>query len=325
MEPVTKEASAPPQPPSAPGVAQSGIVEVAPGVAYIKAGMANVYFVGEPGGNWVLIDTGVPGKAPKIIDAALRRYGPGARPEAILLTHGHADHSGSAKELAEYWNVPVYVHRLEMPYLTGRSPYPPADPTTPGYMAFTTRFIKRQIPDLSDHVRAFDMGDRLPGLEHWECHLTCGHTAGHVVFFRPYDAVLIAGDAIVTVDLDSAMAVALKRQRVCRPPAPFTPDWRQARESVRFMAGLRPFVIATGHGRPMSGNEATAQLASLARDFPIPRRGRYVVEPARLNDNGVVSLPPEPEDTLPKKAAIAGVAALVCAGLGFLLTRRNRE
>ena len=55
--------------------------------------------------------------------------GAGAPPEAIVLTHGHFDHAGSALQLAEYWDVPIYAHRLEMPYLTGKADYPPPDPT----------------------------------------------------------------------------------------------------------------------------------------------------------------------------------------------------
>jgi glyoxylase-like metal-dependent hydrolase (beta-lactamase superfamily II) len=43
-----------------------------------------------------------------------------------VLTHGHFDHVGSVIELADYWNVPVYAHKLELPYLVGQMDYPPA-------------------------------------------------------------------------------------------------------------------------------------------------------------------------------------------------------
>jgi glyoxylase-like metal-dependent hydrolase (beta-lactamase superfamily II) len=39
----------------------------------------------------------------------------GARPRAIVLTHVHPDHAGSASELAHMWDVTVYVHHDELP------------------------------------------------------------------------------------------------------------------------------------------------------------------------------------------------------------------
>jgi hypothetical protein len=48
----------------------------------------------------------------------------GARPAAIVMTHGHFDHVGALASLAERWDVPIYAHPLELPYLDGRSSYP---------------------------------------------------------------------------------------------------------------------------------------------------------------------------------------------------------
>jgi glyoxylase-like metal-dependent hydrolase (beta-lactamase superfamily II) len=75
--------------------------EIAAGIAHLPVSIANVYFVGSPGQPWVLVDTGVPGKVDAIREAAESRYGPAARPQAIILTHGHFDHAGNASELAD--------------------------------------------------------------------------------------------------------------------------------------------------------------------------------------------------------------------------------
>ncbi len=77
-----------------------------------------------------LVDTGLRGSAGRIRRAAERLFNP--PPLAILLTHGHFDHVGGLPQLARDWGVPVYAHPLEMPYLTGVSPYPPPDPTVGG-------------------------------------------------------------------------------------------------------------------------------------------------------------------------------------------------
>ncbi len=86
------------------------ITRIAPDVGWLPISFVNVYFVGRPGGPWVLIDAGLPGRAKQIFEAAEARFGAGAKPEAIILTHGHFDHAGSALKLAERWEVPIYAH-----------------------------------------------------------------------------------------------------------------------------------------------------------------------------------------------------------------------
>jgi hypothetical protein len=38
----------------------------------------------------------------------------------MLLTHIHPDHSGSARELARIWDLPVWVHPGELPMVSGK-------------------------------------------------------------------------------------------------------------------------------------------------------------------------------------------------------------
>ncbi len=78
----------------------------------------NVYFVGS-GSSWALIDAGWAKDGPAIKQAAQDVFGVDTRPAAILLTHVHPDHDGSALELARIWDCPVYVHPDELPQANG--------------------------------------------------------------------------------------------------------------------------------------------------------------------------------------------------------------
>jgi glyoxylase-like metal-dependent hydrolase (beta-lactamase superfamily II) len=301
--------------------------EVTPGVARLRTLIANMYLVGSPGGPWVLVDTGTPGNAARIRDAAVQRFGRDARPEAILLTHGHWDHAGSAWELAEYWDVPIYAHRLERPYLSGRSAYPPRDPMAGGAFSFLCRFFPSATVDVGERLRDLPASGpeagEVPGLAGWRWHFTPGHAPGHVALFQRHERVLLAGDACTTMDLDTAMGMVAQEPRISRPPAPVTYDWEQALRSVELLADLRPTVIGAGHGEPMSGRAVAVGLTDLARNFPRPR-GRYANEPARADETGVTFVPPPVPDPLPKIAAAAGLAA-VALGAVVALSKRSHS
>ena len=300
-------------------------VELAPDVYRLNiGGFVNTYLVGDKRA-WVLIDTGIAGQFEGIRDAADQVFGVGAVPQAIVLTHGHGDHAGSALPLATFWNVPVYAHRLELPYLTGRGDYPPADPTTGGLFAFLIRIAPNMMRghDFGDSAKPLPDSGTVPGLgDEWRFIETPGHTPGHVSLWRERDRVLIAGDAVATMNVETASGLLSKTPSVSPPPSPVTPDWYAARKSVNKLADLTPKLIAAGHGEPVFGAAATAGIRRLADVFRFPMTGRYVVEPAEFDEHGVRYLPPAPSDPLP---ALAGIA-LACVGVGFgVWIARNKE
>ena len=293
--------------------------EIAQDVAVVPLTIVNAYLVGVAQ-SWVLVDSGTPGNEEKIKEAAEARFGPGAKPNAIVLTHGHFDHAGSAKALAELWGVRVYAHPLELPYLTGRSAYPPLDPTAPGFFSAISRFFPAHTADLGQHVTAIKSDEPFPGVSGWECIDTPGHTPGHLAFCRRGDGTLLAGDAVTTMNQENLIGLLTKQRELRRPPVPATTDWRQARQSVQTLAGLRPKVIAAGHGKPMT--DVADQLQNLADHFPIPSHGRYVAEPARADETGVTYLPPAPPDRT--RQVVTGLAAgAALATVGALLVRRK--
>ncbi len=287
-------------------------------ITYLRTRIVNLYFVGEPraqSGEWVLVDAGLPWSAGRIVGVAEELFGRGSRPAAIVLTHGHFDHVGALPELARRWEVPVWVHPLELPYLTGRSSYPPADPGVGGgLMARLAPLYPRHPIDLRGYVRSLPADGTVPPLPGWRALHTPGHSPGHISLFRESDRVLLAGDAFTTVKQESALAVLRQRQQVHGPPAYFTIDWQKSRESVVRLAALKPSLAATGHGLPMSGERLSRELEGLAQKFDrsaVPARGRYVRRPVLTDERGVVAVPP-PRGTsyvsLGLKMVLLGVA-----------------
>ena len=303
--------------------AEKDLSKVADGVFHTKIVFVNAYFVDTPEntvGSFVLIDTGLPLAAAKIKRAVENRYGAGARPSAIILTHGHFDHAGSVLRLAEDWNVPVYAHRLEMPYLTGASDYPPQDATVGGALAQMARLFPHGGIDLKTHVQALPDTGEIAEMRGWRAVHTPGHTAGHISLWRESDRVLLAGDALATMNQDSWISNVTERKEFCKPPAPFTTDWTAARQSVELLADLEPNIVAAGHGQPIDDADTAQQLKEFARNFEPPRKGRYVNSPAVTDERGVVALPPPVTDNV--KIAAAGIAAAV---LVATIARRSRR
>ena len=107
--------------------------EVRPDVFAYTIQIANIGLVGDPqSGTYVLIDAGMPKSGDDVHKGIEKLFGGVRPPSAIILTHGHFDHVGSLIELVQEWNVPVYAHTLELPYLTGQEDYPKPDPTVEG-------------------------------------------------------------------------------------------------------------------------------------------------------------------------------------------------
>lgn len=146
---------------------------------------SNAYLLGtEPGGGCLVVDPGV-GAADR-----LRRRIDHHRfePQAVLLTHGHPDHTWNARLLSADLGVDVHLHRSDHPWLD--------DPATGGHVpvvSWAGRLIGRlarlkpaRLVDVSDGTRV-----PLDGMA-IEVRHTPGHTAGSSCF--------IAGDTCFTGD-----------------------------------------------------------------------------------------------------------------------------
>jgi glyoxylase-like metal-dependent hydrolase (beta-lactamase superfamily II) len=190
---------------------------------------ANVYLV-EIGDGLLVVDTGMPGNAKRIV-AFIESVGRRATDlRYIVLTHCDIDHIGSVAALKQLTGAKVAIHELDGPVLAGEQRPQKGGPV----MAAFSRLLRPQpvVPDL-----LLKDGDTIGGLH--RMHVP-GHTAGSIVLRRG-DGVVFSGDALLG-----------DRHGQVRPPAPrLALDRVQALASAERIKALPMKLLCPGHGAPV--------------------------------------------------------------------------
>lgn len=152
----------------------------------------NCYLLSLSDGGALLVDTGMIGTA-EMLSGALEDVTPRPR---VLITHGHVDHWGAARELADT----VLAHpgvRPSLEYAAGRSvPSPdswPAGLPAPEEMESAFGRFRSLIGGVPE-IEPIGDGDRIDG---WEVLWTPGHDQGHICLYRAADGVLVTGDLLL--------------------------------------------------------------------------------------------------------------------------------
>jgi len=216
----------------------------------------------------MLIDAGFPGHRDDVL-ASLHKLGYGVGDlRAILLTHAHVDHLGSAIWFAKTHGTPVYCHAAEVghtkrEYLEQVSVFDVAtriwQPRFLTWTAAITRkggLVRDGIPTaaaLTEEVAA-----QLPGKP--MAIPTPGHTGGHCSFV--VDGVLVVGDALVT-----GHPVSTRRGPQLLPTL-FNHDQQACLRSLAALGLLDTDVLLPGHGPVWRGPiREAAEQASQASDW----------------------------------------------------------
>ncbi|MFI1769372.1 MBL fold metallo-hydrolase [Streptomyces sp. NPDC020800] len=198
----------------------------------------------------MIVDTGVAGRAPamlkQIAEAGLRP----ADVRLILLTHYHADHSGSALELREATGAPIAIHRDDADQLR-RGGRVDLQPTSLMPRLMKVMLAKAEIPAIEPDITLGDEEDltRFGGIG--RSFVTPGHTPGSV-------CVLLADNSILAGD---ALSGGLMRARIARKPM-FATDLDAAVRSMRAVADHAPTAVYVGHGGPLTA-PSVASLKTL--------------------------------------------------------------
>jgi len=144
-----------------------------------------------PGNECLVVDPGM--EVVPQLDAVLAEHH--LKPVAVLLTHGHLDHTFSVTPVCGARDIPAYLHPDDDGML--------ADPLS-GLSAQTREMFSRTLQWTEpDDVRPLQDGDvlRLAGLEVTVDHAP-GHTRGSVAFRLPYadhervPEVMLSGDLL---------------------------------------------------------------------------------------------------------------------------------
>jgi glyoxylase-like metal-dependent hydrolase (beta-lactamase superfamily II) len=149
----------------------------------------------------VMVDANVAGLGETIIGALSRQLDipSGSFPlRQVLLTHAHADHYGSARELASLTGAALLGPAEEADIFAGRRPR--REPQ----LSEWERPLFEQVMPLVDSPppvvldRELRPGDALDWEIGAELIASPGHTSGHLAVWIPSHRTLIAGDAIAT-------------------------------------------------------------------------------------------------------------------------------
>ena len=245
---------------------QADVRQVADGIHLVHGSNTNWVILTE-GDEITLVDTGYLGDREQLL-ASLEAVG--GAPEAVaavLITHAHNDHLGSAEYLRCTYGTPVYLHEAEVPHARREFLQQVTvgqvvkNSWRPGVLPWSVHALRSggrapvsvAAPEPFPAAGPLDLPGR-PVPVH-----TPGHTDGHAAFHLPDTGVLISGDALATGHATS---------RIQGPqllPDMFHHERARALASLDILAALDGELLLPGHGPVHRGPVREAALQAKER------------------------------------------------------------
>jgi glyoxylase-like metal-dependent hydrolase (beta-lactamase superfamily II) len=238
------------------------VEEVADGVYRLGTGWVGWYLC-EVEGSLTVVDCGFAAYFEQL-QAALSELGHSLDAvAAVILTHYHSDHVGSAERIRVETGAAVFAPSGDASGVRGgKVPIPGGmvtslwRPAMMRYMAHAIRNGGAKVTPVKE-VRTYGDGDVLDAPGALRAVHTPGHTGGHCSLLAERPGALFAGDALATMDFLGG------------PPGPqvlrFNEDHDRARDSLSRLAALPAGTVLVGHGRPFHGTPAEAVERARAR------------------------------------------------------------
>lgn len=219
-------------------------------IQQLKLGFVNAFLV--RGTKAILVDSGTPGQADRILRAAGRGGVSLDDIAAIIHTHGHFDHCGSTAELRRRAAMKVAIHVGDADKLrSGRAALPHSTSLMArAVLAFVNTSFEPVEPDVllneGFDLRQFGLAATIVP--------TPGHTAGSVsVLF--HSGEVIVGDLLFGGFLGGKLLPTWPRY-----PA-LADDYDQVRASVEKLLGLGARRFYLGHGGPLDYKQVLIHLS----------------------------------------------------------------
>lgn len=183
----------------------SNVSEQAPGVFFVE-GPASNWIIVRDGAGFILIDGGYPADRALVLQSIEHLGLNPADTLAMLITHGHVDHTGSAAHFSTAHGTPILCSPEELAHVQGLVKYQvSAKQVVP--RAWRPRVFRWMIHAIkagslsaqpATKAQAWDADTlrNLPGKP--EAVLASGHTPGNVAILLPGKGVIATGDTFVT-------------------------------------------------------------------------------------------------------------------------------
>lgn len=208
----------------------------------------------------VLVDAGVAGAAPRVGEALARAGRGWSDVKAIVVTHAHVDHAGSAAELRERSGALVIAHEAEIEHLTGRAPMTFCPTGWFGRLFVRAPLVhERYAPVAPDIVLSGNQTlDLAPYGIAGRVRPTPGHTQGSLSVVLESREALV-GDLVASGLMLGGLA---RLGHAIRPPFELDPRAVGVELTRLVDEGVQTFYL--GHGGPLGADEVRRHARVLA-------------------------------------------------------------